>query len=193
MDCGFVVVIVYICGSQMFGCEWYEDGKMGNKMNIFIDFIDVIKGLIEQKYVDLNCIFVEGGSVGGLLMGVIVNMVLEFYIGIVVYVFFVDVVMIMSDVSILFIIGEYIEWGNFVNKEEYEYMLFYLFYDQVKVQKYLYLFVIIGLYDLQVQYFEFMKWVVCLCDKKIDDNLLLFIINMEVGYGGVFGCFKCYE
>lgn len=46
-----------------------------------------------------------------------------------VYVLFVDVVIMMSDVFILLIIGEYIEWGNLVNKVEFDYMFFYLFYD----------------------------------------------------------------
>lgn len=63
----------------MLGCEWYEDGKMYQKINIFIDFIDVLKGFVVKQYVDKDCVFVMGGSVGGLLMGVIVNMVFEFY------------------------------------------------------------------------------------------------------------------
>lgn len=54
----------------------------------------------------------------------------------------------MSDVFILLIIGEYIEWGNLVNKVEFDYMFFYLFYDQIEVKDYLYMLVIIGLYDL---------------------------------------------
>lgn len=113
----------------MLGRVWYEDGKMYVKINMFIDFIDVSKGLVVMNYVDGDNVFVMGGSVGGLLMGVIVNMVFELYKGVSVYVFFVDVVIIMSDVFILLIIGEYIEWGNFVNKDEFDYMLFYLFYD----------------------------------------------------------------
>lgn len=30
-------------------------------------------------------------------------------------------------------------------------------------------------------------------EYKIDDNLLFFKIDMEVGYGGVLGCFKWFE
>ena len=72
-------------------------------------------------------------------------------------------------------------------------MLSYSPYDQVKAQKYPHLFVTTGLHDSQVQYFEPMKWVARLRDKKTDDNLLLFITNMEAGHGGASGRFKRYE
>ena len=43
LDRGFVVAIAHIRGGQMLGREWYEDGKMENKVNTFTDFIDVSK------------------------------------------------------------------------------------------------------------------------------------------------------
>ena len=193
MDRGFVVAIAHIRGSQMLGREWYEDGKMGNKKNTFTDFIDVTKGLIEQKYADPTRIFAEGGSAGGLLMGAIANMEPELYTAIAAHVPFVDVVTTMSDATIPLTTGEYTEWGNPINKDEYDYMLSYSPYDQVKAQKYPHLFVTTGLHDSQVQYFEPMKWVARLREKKTDDNLLLFITNMEAGHGGASGRFKRYE
>ncbi|MCP4235937.1 MAG: prolyl oligopeptidase family serine peptidase, partial [Aestuariibacter sp.] len=126
-------------------------------------------------------------------MGAIANMAPELYTGIAAHVPFVDVVTTMSDASIPLTTGEYTEWGNPANKEEYEYMLSYSPYDQVKAQKYPHLFVTTGLHDSQVQYFEPMKWVARLRDKKTDDNLLLFITNMEAGHGGASGRFKRYE
>jgi oligopeptidase B len=49
LDRGFVVAIAHIRGGQMMGREWYEDGKMDNKVNTFTDFIDVTKGLVAKK------------------------------------------------------------------------------------------------------------------------------------------------
>ena len=193
LDRGFVVAIAHIRGSQMLGTQWYEDGKMGNKMNTFTDFIDVTKGLIEQGYADPSRVFAEGGSAGGLLMGAVANMAPELYTAIAAHVPFVDVVTTMSDASIPLTTGEYTEWGNPANKEEYEYMLSYSPYDQVKKQDYPHLFVTTGLHDSQVQYFEPMKWVAKLRDYKTDDNLLLFITDMEAGHGGASGRFKRYE
>ncbi|GGF62203.1 oligopeptidase B [Alteromonas lipolytica] len=193
IDRGFVMAIAHIRGGQMLGTEWYEDGKMGNKMNTFTDYIDVTKGLIEQGYADPSRIFAEGGSAGGLLMGAVANMAPELYTAIAAHVPFVDVVTTMSDASIPLTTGEYTEWGNPANKEEYDYMLSYSPYDQVKKQAYPNLFVTTGLHDSQVQYFEPMKWVAKLRDYKTDDNLLLFITNMEAGHGGASGRFKRYE
>lgn len=193
VDRGFVVAIAHIRGSQMLGTQWYEDGKMKHKMNTFTDFIDVTKGLIEQGYADPTRVFAEGGSAGGLLMGAVANLAPELYKGIAAHVPFVDVVTTMSDDSIPLTTGEYTEWGNPANEDEYEYMLSYSPYDQVKAQDYPNLFVTTGLHDSQVQYFEPMKWVAKLRDKKTDDNLLLFLTNMDAGHGGASGRFKRYE
>ena len=61
----------------MLGREWYEDGKMHQKINTFTDFIDVSKGLMAKQYADKDRVFAMGGSAGGLLMGAIVNMAID--------------------------------------------------------------------------------------------------------------------
>lgn len=193
LDRGFVVAIAHIRGGQMLGREWYEDGKMGNKINTFTDFIDVSKGLVEQKYADKDRVFAMGGSAGGLLMGAIVNMEPSLYQGVSAHVPFVDVVTTMSDPSIPLTTGEYTEWGNPANKAEFEYMLSYSPYDQVTAQAYPNMLVTTGLHDSQVQYFEPMKWVAKLREYKTNDNLLLFKTNMEAGHGGASGRFKRFE
>ncbi|WP_412726134.1 S9 family peptidase [Alteromonas sp. D210916BOD_24] len=193
LDRGFVVAIAHIRGGQMLGREWYEQGKMGNKINTFTDFIDVTKGLVANQYADQSRVFAMGGSAGGLLMGAIVNMAPELYLGVSAHVPFVDVVTTMSDASIPLTTGEYTEWGNPANKGEFEYMLSYSPYDQVQAKAYPHMLVTTGLHDSQVQYFEPMKWVAKLRELKTDDNLLLFKTNMEAGHGGASGRFKRFE
>lgn len=85
-----------------------------------------------------------------MLMGVVINECFEFFYGVIVQVFFVDVLIMMLDELILLMIGEFEEWGNLQDSEYYNYMKSYSFYDNVKVQDYLYLLVMIGLYDFQV-------------------------------------------
>ncbi|GFD82548.1 oligopeptidase B [Tenacibaculum sp. KUL118] len=193
LDRGFVVAIAHIRGGQMLGREWYENGKMHQKMNTFTDFIDVTKGLVAQQYADRDRVFAMGGSAGGLLMGAVVNMAPELYQGVSAHVPFVDVVTTMSDASIPLTTGEYTEWGNPANKAEFDYMLSYSPYDQVEAKEYPHMLVTTGLHDSQVQYFEPMKWVAKLREYKTDDNLLLFKTDMEAGHGGASGRFKRFE
>ena len=193
IDRGFVVAIAHIRGGQMLGREWYEDGKMHQKINTFSDFIDVSKGLVAKQYADKDRVFAMGGSAGGLLMGAIVNMAPELYQGVSAHVPFVDVVTTMSDASIPLTTGEYTEWGNPANKAEFDYMLSYSPYDQIEAKDYPHMLVTTGLHDSQVQYFEPMKWVAKLREYKTDDNLLLFKTDMEAGHGGASGRFKRFE
>ncbi|MCW8109322.1 S9 family peptidase [Alteromonas ponticola] len=190
LDRGFVVALSHIRGSQMLGRQWYEDGKMFNKINTFNDFIDVTRYLTSHNYADKNRVFAEGGSAGGLLMGAVANMAPEEYTGIVANVPFVDVVTTMSDETIPLTTGEYSEWGNPANAESYHYMLSYSPYDQVKAQAYPHMLITTGLHDSQVQYFEPMKWVAKLREMKTDDNLLLFKVEMAAGHGGASGRFE---
>ncbi|GLP97109.1 oligopeptidase B [Paraferrimonas sedimenticola] len=193
MDRGFVVAIAHIRGSQMLGRPWYEDGKMFNKINTFNDFIDVTKGLVEQKYGDEKRVYMAGGSAGGLLMGAVMNMSPELYHGVAAHVPFVDVVTTMSDPSIPLTTNEYSEWGNPANEDSYKYMLSYSPYDQVEAKAYPHTLVTTGLHDSQVQYFEPMKWVAKLRELKTDDNMLVFDTDMEAGHGGASGRFKRFE
>ncbi|NMH60338.1 S9 family peptidase [Alteromonas ponticola] len=190
LDRGFVVALSHIRGGQMLGREWYEDGKMFNKINTFTDFIDVTRYLTTENYADKERVFAQGGSAGGLLMGAVANMAPEEYTGIVANVPFVDVVTTMSDETIPLTTGEYSEWGNPANADSYHYMLSYSPYDQVKAQDYPHMLVTTGLHDSQVQYFEPMKWVAKLREMKTDENLLLFEVEMDAGHGGASGRFE---
>jgi len=190
LDRGFVYVIAHIRGGEYLGREWYDNGKLLQKKNTFTDFIDCSQFLIDQKMTSEKHLYAMGGSAGGLLMGAVINMAPELYNGVIASVPFVDVVTTMLDDTIPLTTGEYDEWGNPNEAQYYEYMLSYSPYDNVKPQEYPNLLVTTGLHDSQVQYFEPAKWVAKIRDLKIDDNLLLFDINMEAGHGGASGRFE---
>ncbi|MCL4169964.1 UNVERIFIED_CONTAM: hypothetical protein GTU68_055152, partial [Idotea baltica] len=82
LDRGVVYAIAHIRGSQMLGRPWYEDGKLFNKKNSFYDFIDTTKGLVSMQYGDAKKVYAMGGSAGGLLMGGVLNMAPELYLGV---------------------------------------------------------------------------------------------------------------
>ncbi len=190
LDRGFIYAIAHIRGSEYMGREWYETGKLLQKMNTFTDFIACSKHLIAQNYTSEEGLFAYGGSAGGLLMGAVMNMAPKLYKGIVANVPFVDVVTTMLDDSIPLTTGEYDEWGNPNQKEFFDYMLSYSPYDQVSAQEYPNTLIITGYHDSQVQYWEPAKWVAKLRDLKTDSNQLYFSINMDAGHGGASGRFE---
>ena len=190
LDRGFIYVITHVRGSEYLGREWYEKGKLLTKMNTFTDFVDCSKYLIEKKYTSTKHLYAMGGSAGGLLMGVIINLNPELYNGVIAAVPFVDVVTTMLDDTIPLTTGEYDEWGNPNDKVYYEYMKSYSPYDNVEAKAYPNLLVTTGLHDSQVQYWEPAKWVAKLRELKIDNNKLLFHIDMDAGHGGASGRFE---
>ena len=97
LDRGFIFAIVNVRGSQIFGRQSYDDGKLLKKKNTFFDFIDAGKFLINENYTDKKHLFCYGGSAGGLLMGAVINMEPTLYKGIISAVPFVDVLTTMSD------------------------------------------------------------------------------------------------
>jgi len=193
LDRGFIFAIAHVRGGQIYGREWYEDGKLLNKMNTYTDFISCAEHMINDGYTNPEKLFAMGGSAGGLLMGAVLNMRPELFEGVVAAVPFVDVVTTMLDESIPLTTGEYDEWGNPNEEKYYEYMLSYSPYDNVKEQEYPNILVTTGLHDSQVQYWEPAKWVAKLRDKKTDDNLLLMYCNMDTGHGGASGRFERFK
>ncbi len=190
---GFAFGIAHIRGSEYMGRQWYEEGKMLKKKNTFTDFVDVSRFLIESGMTSANHLHALGGSAGGLLMGVVVNLAPELYRSVTAAVPFVDVVTTMLDESIPLTTSEYDEWGNPNDKEYYDYMLSYSPYDNVTAQKYPNMLINTGLHDSQVQYWEPAKWAAKLRSMKTDQNVLFLDTNMEAGHGGASGRFDALK
>lgn len=193
LDRGFVFAIAHIRGSQMMGREWYNKGKMLNKLNTFNDFIDCAEHLINLNYTSSKHLYAMGGSAGGLLMGTIINLRPELWNGVIAAVPFVDVVTTMLDETIPLTTGEFDEWGNPKNEDYYRYIKSYSPYDNIETKNYPNLLVTTGLHDSQVQYWEPAKWVALLREKKTDQNKLMMLTNMEFGHSGASGRFEVYK
>ncbi|NDH90618.1 MAG: S9 family peptidase, partial [Flavobacteriia bacterium] len=193
LDRGMAYAIAHIRGGQERGREWYEDGKMMNKINTFTDFIDVTDALQKQAIIDPKRTYARGGSAGGLLMGAVLNMAPALYHGVIAAVPFVDVITTMSDPSIPLTTGEWNEWGDPREKAAYDYMLSYSPYDQVSAQDYPNLLVTTGLHDSQVQYFEPAKWVAKLREYRTDQNKLMLYTDMSAGHSGASGRLKRFD
>jgi oligopeptidase B len=193
LDRGFIYAIAHVRGSQIYGRQSYDDGKMLNKKNTFTDFIVAGKYLIKEGITDNEHLFAEGGSAGGLLIGAVVNMAPELWKGAIAAVPFVDVVTTMLDASIPLTSNEWDEWGNPEEKKYYDYMLSYSPYDQVIDQVHPNMLVTSGFFDSQVQYWEPLKWMAKLRDNWQGENVLYLHMNMDAGHGGKSGRFRRYR
>ncbi len=187
VDRGFIYAIAHIRGGQEMGRRWYDDGKMMHKLNTFYDFIDVGEDLVKRKYTSSSKLVANGGSAGGLLMGAVANLRPDLFRAIVADVPFVDVINTMMDGSLPLTAQEWEQWGNPRIKEQYDYMMRYSPYDNVKAQDYPWMLVTTSLNDSQVMYWEPAKWVAKLRANKTDHNPLYFKTNMAGGHGGSSG------
>ena len=188
VDRGMIYAIAHIRGGSELGEKWRQDGRMFKKMNTFHDFIDSAKWLISNKYTSSKRLVIQGGSAGGLLMGVVVNQAPKLFKASIAQVPFVDVMNTMIDDTLPLTTGEWIEWGNpRDDKKAWDYMFTYSPYDNVKKQKYPNMLIEVSLNDSQVPYWEGAKWAAKLREMKTDKNVILLKTNMGAGHGGASG------
>ena len=162
---------------------------MARKQTTFDDFIACAEALVASDRTTPAQLAIEGGSAGGLLMGVVVNQRPDLFKAVVAEVPFVDVINSMLDETIPLTVGEFIEWGNPKLPEQSAWMRAYSPYDNLKAGAYPAMLVRSGLNDTQVAYWEPAKYVARMRALKTDSNPLLFKINLEVGHGGASGRF----
>ena len=193
IDRDITYAIAHIRGGEEMGRQWYDDGKMMNKMNTFTDFIDVAEHLVKEGYTSRDRIIAHGGSAGGLLMGVVANMRPDLFKVVVADVPFVDVINTMLDASIPLTAQEWEQWGNPQTLEHYRYMMQYSPYDNVRRQSYPRMLVVSGINDSRVAYWEPTKWVARLREMKTDQNPLLLRMQMGAGHGGGSGRYERYR
>jgi oligopeptidase B len=187
LDRGAIYATAYVRGGGELGEDWREQGRMRQKWNTFHDFLDCAEYLAQQEYTSPDRLVIQGGSAGGLLIGVVVNERPGLFKAAVAQVPFVDIMNTMLDASLPLTTSEWIEWGNPNEKADFEYMLSYSPYDNVKAQAYPVMLIQASLHDSQVPYWEAAKWAAKLRELKTDDHPLLLKTNMGAGHGGASG------
>jgi oligopeptidase B len=191
VDRGFIYAIAHIRGGKDKGYRWYTEGKLAQKPNTFTDFIAAGEHLVEIGLTRRGRIVANGGSAGGMLMGVVANMAPELFLGIIADVPFVDVLNTMLDKDLPLTPPEWPEWGNpILDPDEFAIIHSYSPYENVVRKPYPHIFAYGGLTDPRVTYWEPAKWVARLRERNTSDNLVLLRINMEAGHGGASGRFE---
>jgi oligopeptidase B len=191
VDRGFVFAIAHIRGGKDKGYRWYSGGKLEQKRNTFTDFIAAGEHLVRLGFTSRGRIVANGGSAGGMLMGVVANMAPDLFLGIIADVPFVDVLNTMLDETLPLTPPEWPEWGNpIVSERDFATIRSYSPYENVETKAYPHIFAYGGLTDPRVTYWEPAKWVARLREKNTSGNLILLKTNMEAGHGGASGRFE---
>ena len=86
LDQGGVYVLANIRGGGEFGPAWHEAGLKTHRQVVYDDFIAVAEDLIQRKITSPRRLGIQGGSNGGLLMGVMLTQRPELFNAVVVQV-----------------------------------------------------------------------------------------------------------
>jgi oligopeptidase B len=194
VDRGFIFAIAHIRGGKDKGYRWYTGGKLETKMNTFTDFVAAGEHLARLGLTRRRRIVANGGSAGGMLMGVVANLAPDLFLGIIADVPFVDVLNTMLDETLPLTPPEWPEWGDPIRSAEaFAQIRSYSPYDNVEAKAYPHIFAYGGLTDPRVTYWEPAKWIARLRERNTSDNLVLLKTNMEAGHGGASGRFEALK
>ena len=187
LDRGFAVGLAHVRGGGEMGKPWHDQGRMLRKRNTFTDFIAAADFLVGKGFTSHERLAIHGSSAGGLLMGATLNLRPDICRVAVMHVPFVDVINSMLDPSLPLTVGEFEEWGNPQDPEQYAYMRSYCPYTNLAPRAYPAMLLRAGWNDSQVMYWEPAKYTARLRTLKTDANPLLLKVNLAAGHGGASG------
>ncbi len=184
---GFIYAMVHVRGGSELGRQWYEAGRLRNKMNTITDFIAATEHLVAIGLARRDRLFAETLSAGGLLLGTTLNLRPDLFRGVVAREPFVDLLNTMADPSQPLVSCEYGEWGHPHNRDDWEYMRSYSPYDNITPQPYPHVLATAGLYDSQVLYWEPAKWIARLRANNTGNTQQLLLTHLQAGHAGISG------
>jgi oligopeptidase B len=197
LDRGAGMAIAHVRGGGEMGRRWYNDGRLRNKRHTFSDFAAAARHLVTTGWTTYDRLVGEGGSAGGLLIGVAANEHADLFGGLVAEVPYVDALTSMLDASLPLTVTEYDEWGNpGADAETYDYLAGYAPYENVDGRAYPPILATTSVNDTRVLYVEPAKWVARLRATSPDERGrpdILLKTEMSAGHGGVSGRYRAWR
>ena len=185
VDRGFVSVLVNVRGSSAGGNDYYLKAKKLNKMKTFDDLVSCFDKLIEEKYTSKGNIVINSGSAGAMSNGYLMNNYPDYFKGVCTSVGFFTVLLTMMNKDLALTPLEEEQWGSPINsKETFEYILRYDSYFGVKSQKYPMQYYSLSIPDPRVGFFESLKIIQKIREKKLDSNPIIMRCDLDASHGG---------
>eukprot|EP00252_Welwitschia_mirabilis_P005347 TRINITY_DN15855_c0_g2_i1.p1 TRINITY_DN15855_c0_g2~~TRINITY_DN15855_c0_g2_i1.p1 ORF type:complete len:557 (+),score=106.54 TRINITY_DN15855_c0_g2_i1:85-1671(+) len=132
LDRDWIVAFADVRGGGGGGKKWHRDGRALKKKNGIEDFIACAQFLIDNGYVHNNKLAALGYSAGGLLVAAAINECPELFRAVVLKVPFLDVVSTLLDPILPITDTDYDEFGNPLNREEFESIKSYSPYENIQ-------------------------------------------------------------
>jgi prolyl oligopeptidase len=179
LERGGVYVLANIRGGGEFGPKWHEAARKQNRQRAYDDFISVAEDLIARKVTSPKHLGIQGGSNGGLLMGVMLTQRPDLFKAVVCQVPLLD----MRRFNKLLAGASWIdEYGNPDHPDEWAYISKYSPYQNVsKDKKYSRVLFTTSTRDDRVHPGHARKMVAKMKEQGHD---ILYYENIEGGHGG---------
>ena len=180
-DC--VVAVPNLRGGGEYGEKWHEAGMLGNKQNVFDDFMAAAEYLIREKYTSSEKLAIAGGSNGGLLVGACMTQRPELFAVALPAVGVMDMLRYHKFTSGW---GWAVEYGSSEDEEQFKFLLAYSPLHNIKAGvNYPATLVTTADHDDRVVPAHSFKFIAELQDKHEGGNPVLIRIETKSGHGSV--------
>lgn len=190
LERGFVYVLAHPRGGGEMGWRWHKEAYLTTKQRTADDFIAVAERLIHDGYTTSEKLAITGGSAGGMLMGMVMNMRPDLFGAAVVYVPAADLITSLMDEKLGGTRLHYDEIGNPNIKAQYESIMRISPYENVSAAAYPSILVRASMHDIRTPYWEAAKWVARLRAKSTGTKPLLFKCELSGGHFGKSGRYE---
>jgi prolyl oligopeptidase len=167
-------------GGGEFGEAWHKAGMLGNKQNVFDDFIAAAEWLTKNGYTNPSRLAIEGGSNGGLLVGAALTQRPDLFRAVVCAFPLLDMIRYQK-----FLVARYWvpEYGSSDDPEQFKWLYAYSPYQHVtKGVKYPAVLLVSGDFDTRVAPLHARKMAALLQASSGSDRPILLRYDTEAGH-----------
>ncbi len=185
LDRGFYLAVAHVRGGGEFGRKWWDAGRLLNKKNAINDYLVCAEFLANQGYTTKGMITAAGSYEGGMIIGAAANQRPDLFKSVLLLMPAMDIVADVLHSSINTINHDKkMEFGNPVDRQQFEYLYSYAPYENIKKQKYPAMLFRSSLEGQQTEYYDALKMVAKLRATESGKNICLLRtdtgkLNME--------------